>query len=75
MRENKQIELEEIKNPVEREILLLIDENKQCLYGEIIRKLELSYTKGQELIYSLLTKGYIKYVERTPKLELTVDIH
>lgn len=71
---SKQIDLEKIKNPVEREILLLINENEQCLYGEIIRKLELSYTKGQELIYSLLTKGYIKYVERTPKLELTAEI-
>ena len=71
---DRQIDLEKIKNPVEREILLLIEENQQCLYGEIIRKLELSYTKGQELIFSLLTKGYIKYVEKTPKLELTADI-
>jgi hypothetical protein len=72
---SKQIDLKEIENPTERKILLLINKNDECLYGEIIRKLELSCRKGQELIYSLLTKGYIKYVERTPKLELAAKIN
>lgn len=68
------LKLNELKDPIEREVILYINKNEQCAYGEIIRNLKLSYTKGQEVIGLLVSKGYIKFIGRTSNLELTGSI-
>jgi predicted transcriptional regulator len=74
MEEGKSIRIETLTNEKEKEILLLLKEQKQCIYGEIIRQTNLSYSKGKELIFSMLSKGYVRYVDRTTKIELAVEI-
>lgn len=73
-RKEIEINLKKIKNPTERDILLLIDQNDKCRYGEILKRLNLSYRKGQEVIYSLVSRGYIEFVGRSSDLQLTARI-
>ncbi|WP_439182822.1 hypothetical protein [Carboxylicivirga taeanensis] len=68
------IKLETLNNQKEKEILALLSKNKECIYGEIIRQTNLSYSKGKELIFSLISRGYIQYKGRTTKLELAVEV-
>ncbi|WP_430809661.1 MULTISPECIES: hypothetical protein [unclassified Carboxylicivirga] len=75
MKEERSIRLETLNNDKEKEILLLMKSKGTCVYGEIIRQTRLSYSKGKELIYSLLNKGYLRYVGRSTKLELAVGVH
>lgn len=72
MKEVKSIKLTSLTN--EKEILLLLKQQGQCIYGEIIRQSNLSYSKGKEVIYSLISRGYVRYVGRTTKIELAVEI-
>jgi hypothetical protein len=58
----------------EREILLLLKKKEKCLYGNIFKELNLSYSKGAELIFSLVKKGFIRNVGTTSYYELNVDI-
>jgi len=74
MDKNKQLDLNELKEPIEREVILYINKNGLCAYGEIIRNLKLSYSKGQEVIGLLASKGYIKFIGRTSNLELGANI-
>ena len=69
--ENKTIDITKIKKPKERAILLLIGQNKQYRYGELIKSLNLSYRNGQELVYSLVSRGYVEFVGRSSELRLT----
>jgi hypothetical protein len=64
----------EIKNPKEREILKLLKAQGACLYGDIFKQLGISSTEGQHLIFSLLSKGFIKYQYRSSHIELNVEL-
>lgn len=68
------IDIKQIKNPTEKEILLFIDQKKQCRYGELFKSLNLSYRKGQELVYSLVSKGYLEFIGRSSDLQLTAPV-
>lgn len=74
MKEEKSIRIETLTNEKEKEILLLLKHQEQCIYGEIIRQTNLSYSKGKEIIFSLLNKGYVRYVGRTTKIELAIEV-
>lgn len=74
MKEVKSIKLTSLSNEKEKEILLLLQQQGQCIYGEIIRQTNLSYSKGKEVIYSLVSKGYVRYVGRTTKIELAIEL-
>lgn len=74
MKHPQPIRLDELKNQKEKEILALLNENKECIYGEIIKQTNLSYSKGKEVIFSLISKGYIQYVGRSTKLKLAVEV-
>ena len=69
--ENRTIDITKIKNPKERAVLLLIGQKKQYRYGELIKSLNLSYRNGQELVYSLVSRGYVEFVGRSSELRLT----
>ncbi len=68
------IRLESIRDPKEKEILALLKEQEECIYGDIIKQTNLSYSKGKELIYALISKGFIKYKGRSTKLELAIEV-
>lgn len=56
--------------PEELENLEFLEKKGSCLYGNIFKELHLSHTKGAELIYSLLIKGYIHSIGSTSYYEL-----
>ncbi len=58
----------------EREVLKLLNEQGQCLYGNIFKQLLMPPTKGSDIILSLTSKGYIKNVGRSSYYELDVEI-
>lgn len=58
----------------EREVLLLLKEKDQCLYGNIFKELMIPPTKGSEIILSLTYKGYIKNVGRSSYYQLNIDL-
>ncbi len=53
---------------------MLLQNHEKYLSDNSIKELRLSYTKGQEHIYSLVSKGLIKHMDRTSKSELAVDL-
>jgi len=73
--QEKELHIEQVKNPFEKDILLLLQKKKTCIYGEIIKELRISTAKGQEAIYSLLNKGFIRHKSRSSYLELTVKLN
>jgi len=70
----KTIYLEEIKNQKEKDILRLLDARGSCLYGNIFKQLSISAKEGQHIIFSLLSRGLIKYQYRSSNIELNVKI-
>jgi len=74
MSQKETILLDEIKNQEEREILFLLKRKEKCIYGNIIKELKLPYSKGQTLIFSLFSKGYIKYIDKTSFIELSIEL-
>ena len=74
MVEMKTILLEEIKNPKEKEVLKLLNDRGKCLYGNIFKELAISSTEGQHIIFSLLSRGLIKYQYRSSHIELNVKL-
>ncbi len=72
MANKKAIELERIKNPLEKNILNLLTEKGECLYGEIIKELRISSSKGQVAIFSLLEQGLI-IVDKSSSIKLKAD--
>ena len=68
------IDIQKISNQFEKDILKLLEEKEECVYGDIIKDLKLSARKGQELIYSLINKGFVKRVDQSSYLKLNVDI-
>ena len=74
MDEMKTILLDEIKNPKEKEVLKLLNARGKCLYGNIFKELAISSTEGQHIIFSLLSRGLIKYQYRSSNIELNVKL-
>jgi len=70
----KTVYLRDIENPKEQEILKLLQTRGTCLYGNIFKQLSISSTEGQHLIFSLLSRGLIKYQYRSSNIELNVDL-
>lgn len=74
MEEKRTVYLEEIKNPTEKEVLRLLNDRGKCLYGNIFKELAISSREGQHIIFSLLSRGLIKYQYRSSNIELNVRI-
>lgn len=74
MKKKVKIDIQKIDNPSEKDILMYLDKKGKCIYGEIIKELKLSATRGQEAIYSLLNKGLIKHKDRSSFIELNVEL-
>lgn len=70
----KTVYLREIGNPKEREILKLLNTKGVCLYGDIFKQLAISPTEGQQIIFSLLSRGLIKYQYHSSNIELNVEL-
>jgi hypothetical protein len=64
----------EIKNPKELQILEFLRARGACLYGNIFKELAISSIEGQQIIFSLLSKGLIKYQYRSSNIELNVEL-
>jgi hypothetical protein len=74
MNRKRKIALDEIDNQKEREVLILLKRKGKYVYGNIIKDLRLPVSKGQELIFSLISKGYIRHVDKSSFIELNVDL-
>jgi len=68
------IRIESIHNEYEQAVLTLLEQKKECVYGDIIKELRISTSLGQQAIYSLIKKGIIRHKLRSSKLELNVNI-
>jgi hypothetical protein len=66
--------LEEIENPKEKEILKLLSAEGSCLYGNVFKQLSISASEGQHLVFSLLSRGLIKFQYHSSNIELNVDL-
>ena len=66
--------IHEIENSKEREILKLLKAKGACLYGDIFKQLSISSTEGQHIIFSLLSRGLIRYRYRSSHIELNVEL-
>ncbi len=74
MKERSELELENVNNPFEKDILLFLNRNGKCIYGDIIKELKISGRRGQEAIYSLLQKGLVRHKDKTSYIELNVEL-
>jgi predicted transcriptional regulator len=74
MNTEDKVDLKKITDPSEKKILKFLKQEGTCIYGEIIRNLQLPTTKGQEAIYSLMNKGFIKHKDKSSFIELNVEI-
>lgn len=70
----KTVYLHEIENFKEREILKLLETKGTCLYGDIFKQLSISSSEGQHIIFSLLSRGLIKYQYRSSNIELNIEL-
>lgn len=75
MKLKNKVDIQKIRNPLEKDILLHLKKKDKCIYGEIIKELQLSNARGQEAIYSLLNKGLIKHKDRSSFIELNVELN
>uniref|UniRef100_UPI0032170D1B hypothetical protein n=1 Tax=uncultured Draconibacterium sp. TaxID=1573823 RepID=UPI0032170D1B len=75
MSQKNKINIKEIENSSEKDILMYLNRKGNCIYGEIIKNLKLPNSRGQEAIYSLLSKGLIKHKDRSSVIELNVEIN
>ncbi|RIJ47545.1 hypothetical protein D1614_13200 [Maribellus luteus] len=74
MNDKKEVDISRVNNPYEKDVLTFLSRNGKCIYGDIIKELKISASKGQEAIYSLLNKGFIKHQDKTSYIELNVDL-
>jgi predicted transcriptional regulator len=74
LKQRKKIDIKKVTNPDEKKILLFLHHRGKCIYGEIMKELQISSTRGQEAIYSLMTKGMVRHKDRTSYLELNVEL-
>ncbi|RKD91698.1 hypothetical protein [Mangrovibacterium diazotrophicum] len=68
------LDLSTVKNEVEREIIQLIHEKEQCMMGDIIMHLKLSYQRGKAYISSLESKNVVTNRDKAPFYTLNVDL-
>ncbi|PTN05943.1 hypothetical protein [Mangrovibacterium marinum] len=57
-------------NEEEQAIVRLLSQDGQCLYGNILKNLNISPTNGAKLIHALTSKGYIRNAEHASVYEL-----
>ncbi|MFV0269154.1 MAG: hypothetical protein ACK5HT_18675 [Draconibacterium sp.] len=74
MNDKKEVDISRVNNPYEKDVLTFLSRNGKCIYGDIIKELRISASKGQEAIYSLLNKGFIKHQDKSSYIELNVDL-
>jgi len=74
MNSKDKIDIQKINNSQEKDILMYLDQEGKSIYGEIIRNLQLSATRGQEAIYSLMNKGLIRHRDKSSFIELNVEL-
>ena len=74
MSNKETVDIKNITNQFEKDILKLLKEKEKYVYGDIIKDLKLSTTKGQESILSLIKRGLIKHVDKSSYLMLNVNI-
>jgi DNA-binding MarR family transcriptional regulator len=72
MADKKTIKQDDAGIALERDILKLLSEHGECMYGEIIKKLKISSSKGQTAIFSLLKQGLI-HVDKSSLVKLNKD--
>jgi hypothetical protein len=70
----KTVYLEEIENPKEKEILKLLNDKGSCMYGNVFKQLSISASEGQPLVFSLLSRGLIKFQYHSSNIELNVNL-
>ncbi len=70
MRNSLKLLFNKTKNENEKKVLELLKEKGKYLYGDIIKDLNLSYNKGQEVIYSLISKGLIEHCKKSSELQI-----
>ncbi len=70
----KPLDIDQIENPFEKDILLFLREKGTCVYGDIMKELKISASRGQEAIYSLLTKGLVRHKNKSSRIELNVEL-
>lgn len=58
----------------EHNILLLLEKNKKCFHGNIVKELNISLTKGAAQTLPLLTKGFTQNIGTTSFDELKVTL-
>jgi RecG-like helicase len=68
------IYLNQVKDEDERKVLEFLQQKGRYLYGDIIRELNFSVTRGQEVIFSLISHNMIKHVDKSSYLELNVTL-
>ena len=59
---------------VEKEILVLLDKNENCLYGNIFKELKLSQFKGAEAIFSLENRNVNTNIDKSSFYQLNGKI-
>lgn len=69
--DNNKKELKNLENTFEIKIVKFLSKKGKCIYGEIFRELKIPTTRGQEAIYSLLNKGFVKHIDKSSYIELT----
>lgn len=74
MTEQKRISIQSLEDQYEKDILTYLNQKGESIYGDIFKELRISVTKGQEAIYSLLQKGWIRHKNRSSFIELNVEI-
>ncbi|HKJ79443.1 MAG TPA: hypothetical protein VKA10_07905 [Prolixibacteraceae bacterium] len=63
-----------IKDKTELQIIEFLGENGPSFMGEVIKELQLSYTKGLMYFNSLLSKGAIKHSDPPLHYEINHDL-
>lgn len=74
IRKMKTLYASEIKNPKELRILQLLKSRGAYLYGDIFKELSISSSEGQHIIFSMLSRGLIKFQYCSSSIELNVEL-
>lgn len=72
MKGEKSILMSKIEDSLEEDIVLYLKKNGESQYGEIIKELQISASKGQVAIFSLLRKEIIQ-VDKSSVIKLNTE--
>ncbi len=64
---------EELSNQQEKQVIEFLHKNGRTMYGNIIKELNTGVKTGQEIIFSLLSKGIIRKYNNSSYLELNME--